>query len=257
MVGTSNNFMQVFNDQTRVYRSGRDMIETTDVTEDEKGQIGYVFDRFVESTARIAPSIAGMIAKQKGLAMAFAGVAKAKIPTTKSITSPSQQGGLGVVPLIPQWFNYTGSPSGTVPSYTSYTLNSWNISVTAGTAAYLMGDGTNYYKTKPTDSQHIEILIFDGGIIEVGTSPKVDQWRLYSQNETKYGVYTETALYDQPIDPNRPIYQHDTPLGAIIATHDFGFMWKFMPNVTGTVNMRLLGLAVYEHDWATDVKWNT
>lgn len=241
----------------KIYKSNRDNIDSTRLSSEESGAVDAVMDSMINGLGRVNGLIANIVSSQRGYAQAFAAIAKAKIPNNKPINYPSQANTLGIIPLIPQWFNYTSTPSSTLPSYTSYTLNSWNISTTAGTAAYIMGDGTNYYKGKPTSGSAIENFVFDKGLIEIGVTPKINQFRAWSQNETKYGVVSETVLYDQPIDPQRQIYMHNTPLGAMILTHDFGFMWKFMPEVTGTINLRLLGLSVYEHEFSTDVAWST
>jgi len=121
--------------------------------------------------------------------------------------------------------------------------------------AYLFGDGTNYYRTSSTTGAHSAILVFNNGIIEIGSTPKIEQFRLISEGFTKYGIYTVAPIVEERIEENRLIYQYPTPLGAVPIFYDKGIMWSVMPKVTGTSTIKLLGLVFYEHDFAADLKW--
>ncbi|MEM2292752.1 MAG: hypothetical protein QXX41_05705 [Nitrososphaerota archaeon] len=234
----------------------RTTVSYVELSDDEKRWVGYVFDRGVEHLRKVAPSIASSIAAQRSLAINMAGVAKATFPVRKNYSFPSVPGSLGVSWLFPQGIKWVATPNASNPCYSSYLPNSWDISVTAGTNAYLFGDGTNFYRANPNTDQHTFILIFDGGVIEVGSSPSIEQFHLISEGKRDYGIYTVEPLVDIPIEKNVAIYQYPTPLGAVFISHDRGIMWGFKPRVTGTKTIKLLGLIFYEHDFMSSLKWS-
>ncbi|MEM2830985.1 MAG: hypothetical protein QXZ14_12080, partial [Candidatus Jordarchaeales archaeon] len=191
------------------------------------------------------------------LAINMAGVAKATFPVRKNYAFPSVPGSLGVAWLFPQGLKWVATPNASNPCYTSYKANSWDIDVTAGTNAYLLGDGTNFYRANPNTDQHTFILIFDGGVIEIGSTPSIEQFHLITEGKRDYGVYTVEPLTDIPLEKNVAIYQYPTPLGAVFVSHDRGVMWGFKPRVSGTKTIKLLGLIYYEHDFLSSLKWAT
>jgi hypothetical protein len=235
----------------------RRVVSYVELSEDEKKWIKFVFNDGVKHLRKVAPSIADDIARQLDLAINMAGVAKATFPVRKNYSFPSVPGSLGVAWLFPQGLKWVASPSASNPCYTSYKTNSWDIDVTAGTNAYILGDGTNFYKANPTTDQHTFILIFDGGVIEVGSTPSIEQFHLISEGKRDYGIYTVEPLVEIPVERNIAIYQYPTPLGAVFVSHDRGVMWGFKPRVSGTKTIKLLGLIFYEHDFMSSLKWST
>jgi len=234
----------------------RTTVSYVELSDDEKRWVGYVFDRGVEHLRKVAPSIASSIAAQRSLAINMAGVAKATFPVRKNYSFPSVPGSLGVSWLFPQGIKWVATPNASNPCYSSYLPNSWDISVTAGTNAYFFGDGTNFYRANPNTDQHTFILVFNGGVIEVGSSPSIEQFHLISEGKRDYGIYTVEPLVDIPIEKNVAIYQYPTPLGAVFISHDRGIMWGFKPRVTGIKTIKLLGLIFYEHDFMSSLKWS-
>jgi len=235
----------------------RTTVSYVDLSADEKKWVGYVFDDGIKHLRKVAPSIASDIAKQRDLAINMAGVAKATFPVRKNYAFPSVPGSLGVAWLFPQGLKWVATPNASNPCYTSYKANSWDIDVTAGTNAYLLGDGTNFYRANPNTDQHTFILIFDGGVIEIGSTPSIEQFHLITEGKRDYGVYTVEPLTDIPLEKNVAIYQYPTPLGAVFVSHDRGVMWGFKPRVSGTKTIKLLGLIYYEHDFLSSLKWAT
>jgi len=235
----------------------RRTLSFVELSDNEKKYVNYVFDSGLAHLRKVAPSIAKDIERQRQLAINMAGVAKATFPVRKNYSFPSVPGSLGVSWLFPQGLKWVASPSPSNPCYTSYISNSWDISVTAGVNAYLLGDGTNFYRANPTTEQHTFILIFDGGVIEVGSTPSIEQFHLYSEGKRDYGIYTVSPLVDIPIEKNVAIYQYPTPLGAVFVSHDRGVMWGFKPRVSGIRTIKLLGLLFYEHDFMSSLKWAT
>jgi hypothetical protein len=233
----------------------RTALSYVDLSDTERSYINYVLDSGLTYLRKVAPSITADIERQRGLAVNMAGVAKATFPVRKNYAFPSVPGSLGVSWLFPQGFKWAATPSSSDPCYTSYSNNSWDISVTAGTTAYIMGNGTNFYRANPNTDNHTFVLIFDGGVIEVGSTPSIEQFQLYSEGKRDYGIYTVEPLTDIPVEKNVAIYQYPTPLGAVFASHDRGLMWGFKPRTSGTKTIKLLGLLFYEHDFMSSLKW--
>lgn len=225
------------------------------LSKDEVDVVRRVFRVGVEHLRKISPVIASDIEIQESLAIKMAGVAKAVFPVVKSYAFPSVPGSLGVNWIFPQAIKYVATPSATSPAYTSYATNSWDISLTAGTEAFLFGSSTDWYKASPATDAHTFLLIFNNGVIEIGSTPKAEQFRLISEGKQDYGIYTVEPLVEEKVEPNKVLYQYPTPLGALFITHDRGIRWSFLPKVSGTATIKLLGLVFYEHAFASTVKW--
>lgn len=227
----------------------RKTLSYVDLSPTEREIVGYVFDIGVEFLKRVSPVIASDIARQKELALTMAGVAKATFPIRKNYQFPSVPGTLGVAWLFPQAIKYAAD----VP--TSYKNNSWDMDLTAGTKAYLFGSDTAFYKASGAENKHAFILVFENGVIEVGTTPAVEQFRIISEAKGDYGAYSVEPLIELPIEKGVAVYQYPTPLGAMFVDHQRGIKWYFMPRVTKTATIKLLGLVFYEHDFFADTLW--
>jgi len=238
-----------------VFFGERREVVYTELTREERNAVTMVFKYGVDHIRKVSPKIAADIETQLSIALKVAGIFKEMLPEKKPITFPSETGSIGVAWLFPQAIRYATTPSPSAPAYSSYSLNSWDIPITTGTPAYLFGDGTNFYKASPATGKHAMLLVFNNGIIEVGTTPKIDQFRLYSEGFAKYGIYTVDPLVEVTVEENKAIYQYPTPLGAVPVFYDKGIMWGFMPRVSGTATIKLLGLVFYEHDLFPTLTW--
>jgi hypothetical protein len=235
---------------------GRDTLPYTELSPQEIEDILTVFNTGIEHLKKVAPKIAVDIERQRQLVVEFAAIAKATFPIRgKNYTFPSTPGNLGVAWLFPQAIKYAATPSATAPCYTSYANNSWDISLTAGTPAWLFGDGTNFYRTSSAVEARSFILVFENGVVEVGSSPAVEQFRLVSEGKTDYGIYTVEPLLELPVEYNVAIYQYPTPAGAIFVDFNRGIMWGLLPRVTKVATIKLLGMVFYEHNFAPTFKW--
>lgn len=226
-----------------------------EISASEKNVVTKVFNTGLRQIERVSSTIASDIRGQLDLAIRMAGVFKEMLPEKKSYTFPSETGSLGVAWVFPQAIRYVATPSSDTPCYTSYPANSWDITLTAGTPAYFFGDGTNWYKASPSTGKHSMLLIFNNGIIEIGSTPKLDQFRLVAEGLTKYGIYTVAPVVEVPIESGKTIYQYPTPMGAVPIFYDKGIMWGFMPRTSGTSTIKLLGLVFYEHDLFATLKY--
>jgi len=229
----------------------RARVSYVDLTSAETKAVNTVFDSIVSHLRKVAPSIASDIEAQRSLALKMAGVAKATFPVMKGYQFPSVPGSLGVAPLFPQALKYAA----TVP--TDYASNSWNITLTAGSEAFLLGSAASFYTASSTTGQYSFVLIFNNGVIEVGSTPKIDQFRLESQGKQDYGAYAVEPLVDIPVEPNKAIYQYPTPLGALWVDHLSGVRWRVRARESGTATIKLLGMVFYEHDFFSSTKWVT
>ena len=243
---------------------GRDRFPQAPLDPSEKDAVLKVLREGLNHLRRVSPAIYDAIvnpvpgANLEQLVLIFAAVAKAQFPTQKPYSFPSVPGKLGVAWLIPQAIKYGSVASGaTAGPATSYASNSWDITVTAGTKAYLLGSDTVWYVTSSATNAYSAILIFYNGLVEFGTTPSAQQFRLISQAKTDYGIYTSEPLVEVPVESNKAIYLHQTPMGALYVDYSTGVKWYFMPTRSGTATIKMLGLVFYEHNFMADTVYLT
>jgi len=221
---------------------------------DEKDAVRQCVDEQVRVMERVSPELANQYKDHESIFTKFAGVAKAHFPENKPITYPSQTGQIGCLGLIPQAVKYAATADPSNPCYTSYNTNLWTIDLTKGNAAYILGDGSNYYKASSAANKHSLLVIIQDGLIEIGTTPRLQQQRVQSEATSKYGIGTMQPLSELPITPNLTLYQYNT-LGVLPVYHDSGVMWGVMPKETGTSEIKLLGMVFFEHDFLSTLTW--
>lgn len=248
-------FAEEINRGIPVAALNRGVVSYVELDKSERDAVNEVFDSIIKHLRKVAPSIAADIEPQRSLAVKMAGVAKATFPVRKSYQFPSVPGSLSVAPLFPQGLKWDATPDATDPCYTDYTNNSWDIDLTAGSEAYLLGSAAAFYKANRTENQHTFILIFNNGVVEVGSTPVIDQFRLVSEGKQDYGAYAIEPLVEIPVETNKTIYQYPTPLGALWVDHQSGVKWSLMPRATGTHTIKLIGMIFYEHDFFAATKW--
>ena len=207
----------------------------------------------VQQIAAVAPPVAESLSIQEDAFVKFAGVAKAIFPDDKPLRYPSEPGTIGVAPIVPCAVNWKATASSSYPCYTSYNDGTWEIDLTAGTIAYLLGDSSgNYFKGSVTDDAHSMVVIAKDGIVEFGTTPKINQIHYKTEVQDKYGPICTHPLMEIPAETGKQYYQYPT-LGMIPLYHNFGSMLRVYPNYTGSSKIALLGLVFYEHDfWGVD-----
>jgi len=236
---------------------GRDRFPLAPLDSSEVDAVLKVLNEGLNHLRRVAPQVYDAIvnpatgASLEKFVLTFAAVAKAQFPTQKPYSFPSVPGKLGVAWLIPQAIKY----GTTVP--TSYSNNSWDITITAGTKAYLLGSDTAYYVTSSTTNAYSAMLVFYNGLVEFGTTPSAQQFRLISQSKTDYGIYTAEPLVDIPVEKGKSIYLYSTPMGALYVDYNTGVKWYFMPTRSGTSTIKMLGLVFYEHNFLADTVYLT
>jgi hypothetical protein len=236
------------------FAPGIDQISYEKLSDTERKAVELAITMLSNHARMVAPQLAVEIERQAPAVYKMAMVAKAKFPGLKIVSFPATgTGTIGVSPLFPQAIKYTGTPSSSLPAYTSYTSNTWDITFTANTASYLFGDGTNWYKASPTDGQRALIVILQNGVLEIGSTPKITQMRIKTDKSQKYGVFGVSPLSTIPLEAGKKLHVYPTP-GVIPIFHDIGIMWSVLPMRSGTSTMPLLGFVFAEGDFLADIK---
>jgi hypothetical protein len=198
-----------------------------------------------------SPALYRIVKKQvdAGLVKIAAGIFKGKIQDKSTFTYPAQPGHLGVSFLVPQMVNYDKSAAPT--GYAS--KDTWRLPTTAGDPAYILGSEKAFYRTSSTPGQMTMMVIFQNGIVEVGTTSSFTQMRVQTQVNNSYGPIGLEPLVDVEVEKGKNLYIYPTP-GAIIVTHDVGVKLLAMPyrtNPTGEV--RLVGVLLYQYNFFADL----
>ena len=237
----------ILGENLTVFTGGRDSLDFEPLTKLEEATITSVFNRQLGFINEISPQLASDLAPQLKAFIKAGGVAKAMFPGDKGIKYPGEVGSIVVDVLTPQNLFYAATPSGSLPCYNGYTDNTWNIDLTAGTEAYLLGGSGTYYKGSITDQAHSLAVIAQNGIAEIGTTPKGNYMQARTETMSKYTPYALQPLVDLPMGGDRPVYQYNTP-GMFLLTHDLGTQLSMMPTTTGTSRIQMFGLVFYEYD---------
>ena len=217
---------------------------------------------------KVSPAVAGDISPQLGAAQTFASIAKAAISTTggtKPITYPSTAGTVGVTWCTPEQIRYITTQSATNSAYTDYPVDSWILNLTLGTPTNILGSSTytantppttaptiattNYFQGSQQAGAHSMYFFFQNGLIEIGTTPKFQQFQFYTSLQQKYGIWSVNPINEQPVETNKAIYQYST-IGAFPVYFDSGVAWVALPVFNGNANLKPLGLCFYEHAFA-------
>ncbi len=234
-----------------VYKGGISEVMMAKLTPAEESKLISYLDHVVKFLTNVSPVIAREFERHKPLFVRAAQMFKAIV--NKSLEIPPMPGTFGCTLIFPEAVKYTATPSATAPAYTSYKSNLWEIDLTAGTAAYILGDGTNYYRASPTPESRSMLVIIEGGLVEVGTTPKIYQMRIFSEQESARGPQAVYPLVDIPVEPGKTMFVYNTP--ALIVRHDFGIMWGVMPHYSGTAVLKLIGLVFYEYGFYSKLAW--
>jgi hypothetical protein len=244
----------------RMFTGGRDVVDVSDLSSDEINDIEYCFETNVKKIEFVSPKIAAGLRPQKRAMLRWAQVAKGTFPEQKTYSYPGQQGGLAVDFLNPYLFGWgdvagTGGNSGylNIAGAAGTTeMRTWDISFTAGTATYLLGyDATyKYYKSCPNTGHHAYSVLFQDGILEVGTQSSIGELFFKSELLDKYTPISAPPLGRETIEEGRQIFQYNTP-GMIPLSFQTGSGVHIfaLPLKTVTAHMPLLGMIFYETDY--------
>lgn len=260
------------------FAGGKDAYDFNPLTNTEELAVQQAWSKNLAFIQGISPALAAQFAEKQvndatsaynqqvggpGSAMVkYAGVAKALFPNDKSISFPGEPGTIVVDWLTPQSLFWVKNPDGSADKtcYGAYAdvagtvtgatgaMNQWDVTLTAGTAAYLFGNTAgDFYKARQTQEYHSMAVLAQNGLIEIGTTPKLSHMLATSQVQQKFSPVAIQPLIDLPLTQNGPenIYQYNTP-GTIALTHDFGMRVGVMPKVTGKSRLQWFGMVFYE-----------
>ena len=203
---------------------------------------------------RISPILADIFVNEqtRKFIEGLAEIAKAEFDN-KPIVWPCTKGNkICIAPLAPQFIRYVDSPSEKYPAFSDYELNRWDISLTAGQPAYLLGPDYALH----TDASMGRILfgIFKDGIVEIGTTPKIRQVRVTTDRDPNPGPIWLEPVQDIPVDVYKRIYVYPLPFHIPILL-GVKYTLKVLPVYSGPSKLILLGVAFYEANFAEDLKW--
>ena len=241
----------------RVFSGGKDLIDIADMAAEERDAILYCFDQNVKKIENISPKLAASLRPQREAMVKFAQIAKGTFPETKTFSYPGQSGGLAVDFLAPYLYSYARTKNGATPgnyccnAYTDSAVvgfGTWDASLTAGTPFYIAGDSTHAYRGSAITGKHSYVVVFQDGIIELATTPKIEQIFYKSELLDKYTPIVMNPMLNQSIEEDRSIFQYTTP-GIIPMSHQTGCSIVAQPNYTGASNLPLLGMVFYETDF--------
>lgn len=232
---------------TPFFTGGRTDTEFEELSKAEEASISKVVRNHATLMQYTSPILAQTLLNHEKAIIKMGGVAKALFPTEKVIKYPGVQNSITVDIITPQMLFWDTSADTTNPCYNGYTANSWDIDLTAGTPAYLFGDGTNYYQTRKDNGKYMAALLLHNGLFEIGTAPKISHMHVKSKQQDLYAPIALNPVVDLSVDPDRPVYIYNTP-GIIPLTHDIGTEIGVMPQASGVSNLRWLGVGFHEFD---------
>lgn len=208
--------------------------------------INRVIENIKAQVANFAPRLVDIIEAQRSLVYATAMAFKASILTAnKTYAMNPTSGSLGVAPLFP----YAVKPTNGTPS--DYILNSWNISLTANTPAFLLGSTTAFYTGQTTTNATTWLYIFANGLIELGSTPSIEQIKIISQEKQAISPYYVGSFVDVPVNKDYPAYIYPLP-AFYIDNQSQGLKLSVLPRRTGVADLRLIGVVFYEYDFFKD-----
>jgi hypothetical protein len=234
-------------------------MDMAELSQDERDQIGYCFDQNVKKIENVSPKIAAGLRTQREAMLKWAGIAKGTFPETRTYSYPGQTGGLGVDFLNPYLFGY-GTSNGTYTNGTdgvnmyldiagsnaSAALRTWDFTTAVDTRIWLMGkDTATYYRGCATTGSHSFVVLFQDGILEVGSDPSIDQIHFKSELMDKYTPIQAPPTIRVPIEDGKSIFQYNTP-GMIPCSHQTGMNISVAPLYARTIHVPLLGMCFYE-----------
>lgn len=234
-----------------IFAGGKTTQEWGNLEREEIAAIEKAFYSKYRHLVRACPSLGETMLPQLPAFIKWGAIAKATIPGDKTIGFPASAGGIGVDWLSPQTYmsNATEATSG---SYTDYSDSntrigkSWDIDFTVSTAAYLAGETANWYKGNIVDLRHTFVVLAQDGILEVGTSPVLNQIVVQTEAQTKYTSTSVSPIVNQTLKEGSQIYQYNT-VGQVAMPHTFGTKIGVLPSATVSSVVPLLGMVFYEH----------
>jgi len=212
------------------------------------------FERFMNiayNTLRAqSPVLAEHFMKHKRLFRFAIEMFKGRLPIDKTLKFPPESDDqIGIALLVPQAIKY----STTVPS--DYDLNEWTITLEAGVTKKLLGDPSSPNWTPDnTDGARKAVVICVNGLLEVETTPAIQQLRFTDSRNTARGIFMYHKLQIMPIEPGKPLYAYYTPAYVLMPGGE-AIGIGVRSTRTYKAVLPLLGVVIYEYGAFKDFVW--
>ncbi len=223
-----------------VITAARRELSFASLKSEEKEGLLFTIGTVQDTIADVSPKLARDWKKHENFFLAAAGVLKGVAGGEKSYSSVRADdlaADLRARPIIPQDFG----------------VNSFSVSCTAGTAAYLWGGATTTFNPSSTANQRCVLAIIKNGIVTLDEKPMGRQFK-FESTENVYLPWAAPSTTFQSIEDEKLVYQVYTP-GAILLDPYVGSKLQVMPEVTGTKKFELFGMAFFEKDYYATTKW--
>jgi hypothetical protein len=241
-------FEEEANNGISYYNLGKDTYPLAPLSEEEIARIIYFVRNNAKLMQRADPYTAENFLKHESIIVKYAAIAKAIFGKNQPINYPATPGSIGIAPIIPQVLQSTLNSGGVGWA----TDGTWDINLTAGTAPnYLLGT-TNFFTTSGTPNQQLLCLVLQDGVVEVGSTPAIDQLYLISVAKSQYTPWAVQPLVSESAMLGKSIYVYNT-LGFFDLTSTLGVRFAARAKYNRSpANIRLIGVAYYEYAfWAT------
>mgnify|MGYP000442137821 CR=1 FL=1 len=230
--------------------------ETLSPQEEKAVLAGVEFGRRIYE--RISPKLAVLFDRYAPLVLEAAKIYKRialRAQVAAEFAWPPQLDKLAAVPIAPQLIRYVASPSDNDPAFSDYQLNTFKISFTTpGETKYLFGSSNKYWRGISATRGPIMHVIFKDGLIEIGTSPKVDQVYIEFEGWDMLGTVFQPEVVKIPIETDRPVYQYGLP-GPIVVMADRGFRMAVMGESAGDSIIVPVGISFYYVSKFKNLTW--
>ncbi len=227
----------------------KDQVPRSTLSEDERAKLREFFALVDRYLSMRSPYLLTWFDRQKPGIEFFTEVVKARLNDEPFGGIDPDPGEFGITLAFPQLLKYdTSTPVG-------WENNSWEVDLTAGTAKWLFGDDTHYYRGNSATDKKTALLILEEGLYEVGHTPSIVQYKIEFEGKP-YPPYAVNQAVDLPVKNENLVYPIDFPQ-AVFVPWDYGFRMKVMPSRSGKADIRILGVIWYEHDAFSDLVWLT
>jgi len=100
------------------------------------------------------------------------------------------------------------------------------------------------------------MVMFQNGLVEVGTTPSFRQIQVLTQVNESYGPMGVEPAVDLEVEKGKNLYVYPTP-GALIVPYDVGVKLLAMPYRTNPngEEVRLVGVLLYEYNFFANLLW--
>ena len=240
-----------------VILGGRETVNAVKLDSEEIKDAKNFISYLVSSYSRISPKLASLVEKHSEIIVKAIEIYKAIAARDigeKRFAFPPRSDTISAAPISPQFIRYVATASADDPAYSDYPLNSFDLSLSAGTPRHLYGTSTDYWSGKSKTKGPIMHVIFEDGIIEIGSTPKIIEVLAEFEDWRMLGALWEPYIVREAIEVGRMIYQYQTP-GVLFVLPDRKFRLGVMPDKTGTSTVIPVGIALYYVENFKSLTW--